>query len=72
MQSSNIRNSKSGMILFRLERKTSVSASIFTTGHKLIFNCILRRRLVNQILVYRKAVKFGFFSFSILETLREL
>jgi hypothetical protein len=46
------------MVLFRLEKKTSVSASIFTTRHKLTFNRILHRILVNRILVYRKTVKF--------------
>jgi hypothetical protein len=46
------------MILFRLEKKTEVSASIFTTGHKLTFNPIMRRILVNQNLVCGKAVKF--------------
>jgi hypothetical protein len=40
------------MILFRLEKKTSVSGSIFTTRHKLTFNPILRRILVNLIMVY--------------------
>jgi hypothetical protein len=45
------------MILFRLEKKTGVSASSFTTGHILTFNRVLRRILVKQILVYRKAVK---------------
>jgi hypothetical protein len=53
-QSSNIRNSEGVIILFRLEKKIGVSASIFTTGHKITFNCILRRILVNQILVYEK------------------
>jgi hypothetical protein len=40
------------MILFRWEKKTGVSASIFTTGHKLTFNPILRCILVNLIMVY--------------------
>jgi hypothetical protein len=46
------------MILFCLEKKIGVSTSIYTTGHKLMFNHVLRRILVNSILVYRKAVKF--------------
>jgi hypothetical protein len=46
------------MILFHSEKKIGVSANIFTTGHKFMFNRILRRILVNQILVYRKADKF--------------
>jgi hypothetical protein len=45
------------MILFHLEKKTCVSASLFTTRHKLTFNRVLRRILVNQILVYQKAIK---------------
>jgi hypothetical protein len=35
------------MILFRLEKKTSVTARIFTTGHKFTINRVLRRILVN-------------------------
>jgi hypothetical protein len=46
------------MVLFCLEKKTRVLASLFMTRHKLTFNRVLRRILVNQILVCRKAVKF--------------
>jgi hypothetical protein len=46
------------MILFLVEKKTGVSSSLFTTRNKLTFNHVLRRILVNQILVYRKVVKF--------------
>jgi hypothetical protein len=46
------------MILFRLEKKTCVSGSLFTIGHTFMFNRVLRRVLVNPILVYRKVVKF--------------
>jgi hypothetical protein len=60
------------MILFHLEKKTSLSACIFTTGHKLMFNRVLRPILVNRNLVCRKAVKFKSFSLPILETLRAL
>jgi len=56
------------MILFRLKKKTGVSGSIFTTGHKLTFNPILRRLLMNLIMVYRKAVKFRSFSVLILDS----
>jgi hypothetical protein len=71
-QSSNIRNFEGVTILFCLEKKTSVSASIFTIGHKITFDCVMHPILVNQILEYRKAVKFLSFSFPILETLRAL
>jgi hypothetical protein len=46
------------MILFRLDKKTGVPLGLFTTGHKLTFNRVLRCILVNQISVYRKAVTF--------------
>jgi len=46
------------MILFLVEKKTGVSLSLFTTRHKLTFHRVLRRILVNQILVYQKEVKF--------------
>jgi hypothetical protein len=58
------------MILFRLEKKTGVPSSLFTTGHKLTFNCVLHCILVNQILVYENAVKLRSLSLPILETLR--
>jgi 3-methyladenine DNA glycosylase AlkD len=58
------------MILFRLEKKTGFSSCFFTTGHTLMFNHVQRRILVNQILVYRKAVKFRSLSFPIIDTLR--
>jgi hypothetical protein len=54
------------MILFCLRKKTGVSASIFTTGYKLTFNPILRRILVNLIMVYQEAVKFRSLSVLIL------
>jgi hypothetical protein len=46
------------VILFRLKQKTGVSASFFTIGHTLTFNCVLQPTLVSQILVNRKGVKF--------------
>jgi len=46
------------ILFFFLEKKTSVPSSLFTTGYKLTFNRVLRRILVNEILVYRKANKF--------------
>jgi hypothetical protein len=45
------------MILFLLEKKTSVRTSIFTAGHKLMINRVLRHILVNQILMCQKVVK---------------
>jgi hypothetical protein len=46
------------MILFRLTKKTIISAYLFTHEYKLTFNCVLRGTLVNQILEDQKAVKF--------------
>jgi hypothetical protein len=44
------------MILFCLKKKTSVSASIFKTGQKIMINRVLRRIFVNQNSVCRKAL----------------
>jgi len=60
------------VILFRLKQKTGVSASFFTIGHTLTFNCVLQPTLVSQILVNRKGVKFWFLGLLIFETLRAL
>jgi hypothetical protein len=57
--SSNISNSSDVVILFRLMKKTVISANLFTPEQKLTFNCILCDSLVNQIFGEQKAVLFG-------------
>jgi hypothetical protein len=52
--SSNIKNSKGIVILFRFTQKTGLSTCLFTVGHTLTFNRVLRLTLVNQILMNRR------------------
>jgi len=46
------------VILFRLTKKTTILANLFTPEHKLLLNYVLRGILVNQILDDQKAAKF--------------
>jgi hypothetical protein len=46
------------VILFRLMKKSAISANLFTPKQKLTFNCVLCGSLVNRIFGDQKAVLF--------------
>jgi hypothetical protein len=56
--------------LFRLTKKIAISANLFTLEHKFMLNCVLRGKLVNQILEDQKAVKFCSLRLPIFQTIR--
>jgi hypothetical protein len=70
--SSNIPNSSNLVILFRLMKKTVISANLFTPEQKLTFNCVLCDSLVNRILREQRAVLFGSIHLPIFQILRTL
>jgi hypothetical protein len=70
--SSNIPNSLDVVILFRLMKKTVISANLFKPEQKLTFNCFLCDSLVNRILGEQKAVLFRSIRLPIFQILRTL